>query len=259
MKSVWTAIVAAFSTFSVIPTPRICWDRYSLKGVLCALPLVGALIGGACCLCYWLSTLLELPAILTATALTVLPIALSGGIHMDGFADTVDALSSHADAEKKRAILKDPHAGAFAIIGVGCYLLSVFGLLCALPLDWKTVGLYAITHVLARAVGALAGAALRPSVPEGMLKTFHDAAGKRSIVPLAVWIVLSLVGMAALAPLSAALCALAGLMTFLWVRRTAYRQFSGMSGDLAGCCITLASAAMLLALVLSERIGSLWF
>ena len=259
MKTLWTAIVAAFSTFSVFPTPRIAWDRYSLRGVLCALPLVGVVIGGLGCLYFWLSNLLQLPAILSAVILTVLPVAISGGIHMDGFADTVDALASHADAEKKRAILKDPHAGAFAILGVGCYLLLYFGLSAALPLSWKTVGLFGITHVLARAVGALAGAALEPYNKEGMLKTFHDASSHASIAVLIGWIVLALAGAALLDPLSAGLMLLAGVGVFFHVKRTAQKQFGGMSGDLAGYGISLCSIAMLLALVLSERMVSLWF
>ena len=259
MKSLWTAVVAAFSAFSVLPTPRVAWDRYSLRGVLCALPLVGAVIGGLCCLYFRLSDLLKLPAILSATVLTVLPIAISGGIHMDGFADTVDALASHADAEKKRAILKDPHAGAFAILGVGCWLLLYFGLCAALPLSWKTVGLFGITHVLSRAAGSLAGAALKPYGAEGMLKTFHDASSGATVGILIGWIVLALAGAAVLDPLSAGLMLLAGVCVFFHVKRTAQKQFSGMSGDLAGYCISLCSIAMLLALVLSERMGSLWF
>ena len=51
MKSLWTAVVSAFSTFSVLPTPRIEWNEYSLKNVLAALPLVGVVIGGVLCLC----------------------------------------------------------------------------------------------------------------------------------------------------------------------------------------------------------------
>ena len=47
MKRIWIAIVSACSTFSVFPTPRISWDRVTLSGTLAALPLVGALIGGA--------------------------------------------------------------------------------------------------------------------------------------------------------------------------------------------------------------------
>ena len=258
MKSLWTAAVSAFSTFSVLPTPRIEWNEYSLKNVLAALPLVGVVIGGVLCLYHWLSTLLQLPAILSAAVITILPIALSGGIHMDGFADMTDALSSHAEPEKKRAILKDPHCGAFALIAVGCYLLLYFGLCAALPIDWKTIGLLGITHVLSRAVGSLLS--LLPSANEtGMQRAFRDSALKGSVWVLLVWVVLSIGGAAVLSPLAAGGILLAGGLVFLYVRYTAKKQFSGMSGDLAGAGITLSAIAMLLGLVLSERIVSLWF
>ena len=258
MKSLWTAVAAAFSTFSILPAPRIEWNAYSLKNVLSALPLVGVVIGGFACLYFWLSQLLELPAILSAAVLTVLPIALSGGIHLDGFADMTDALSSHAEPEKKRAILKDPHCGAFAVIGVGCYLLMYFGLCAALPLDWKTVGLFAITHVLARATGSLLS--LLPSGSEnGMQHAFRDSASKGSVWILLGWLALALAGAAVLSWLAAALMALGCGLVFLYIRHTANKQFSGMSGDLAGAGITLASIAMLLAIVLSERVVSVWF
>jgi len=258
MKSLWTAVVSAFSTFSVLPTPRIEWNEYSLKNVLAALPLVGVVIGGVLCLYYWLSTVLQLPAILSAVIFTILPVALSGGIHMDGFADMTDALSSHAEPEKKRAILKDPHCGAFAVIAVGCYLLLYFGLCTALPLDWKTIGLLGVTHVLSRAIGSLLS--LLPSANEtGMQRAFRDSASKGSVWILLCWVVLSLGGAALLSPLAAGGMLLAGGLVFLYVRHTARKQFGGMSGDLAGAGITLSTIATVLALVLSERVVTLWF
>lgn len=258
MKTLWTAVVSAFSTFSVLPTPRIEWNEYALKNVLAALPLVGVVIGSFLCLYYWLSTVLQLPAILSAVAFTILPIALSGGIHMDGYADMTDALSSHAAPEKKRAILKDPHCGAFAVIAVGCYLLLYFGFSAALPLDWKTIGLLGITHVLSRAVGSLLS--LLPSAnADGMQRAFRDSASKGSVWVLILWVVLALSGAAVLSPLSAGGMLLAGGLVFLYIRHTAKKQFGGMSGDLAGAGITLSAIAKVLALVLSERVVTLWF
>ena len=259
MKSLRTAIAAAFSTFSVLPAPRIEWNEYSLKNVLSALPLVGVAIGGFLCLWYWLSTALQLPAILSAVAFTVLPIALSGGIHMDGFADMTDALSSHAEPEKKRAILKDPHCGAFAVIGVGCYLLIYFGLCAALPLDWKTVALLGISHVLSRAVGSLVSLLFPSGAQSGMQHAFRDSASKSAVWVLCAWIALALGGAAALSPLAAVGMLLAGICIFFYIKHTARKQFGGMSGDLAGACITLSAIAMALTLVLSERAVSLWF
>lgn len=259
MKSLFNAIASAFSTFSVLPTPRIEWNAYNLRHVLSALPLVGLLIGGCLCLWHWLCGLLQLPAVLCAVALTVLPIALSGGIHMDGFADVIDALSSHAAPDKKRAILKDPHCGAFAALGVGCYLLTYFGLCAALPPDWKTIGLVGITHVLSRAIGALLSLTVPSASTDGMQRAFSDAAGKSAVWILVGWLVLGLAGAAVLSPLSAAGMLLAGGCVYLYTAHTAKKQFSGMSGDLAGFAISLAAVAMLLMLVLTERMAALCF
>ncbi len=259
MKDLFRAVVAAFSTFSAIPMPHIEWNDRTLRGLLGALPLVGAVIGAVCWLYALLARVLQLPPVLSAAALTLLPLAVSGGIHMDGFADTVDALSSYGDPEKKRAILKDPHAGAFAVIGVGCYLLLYFGLCSALPLERDTLLLLGLTHVLARAIGALAGKVLPSNGKQGMLQSFRDAASGGIVWVLLGWIVLSLAASAFLLPLAACCFLLIGTLLFFHVKNMAKKQFGGMSGDLAGYCISVGEIALLLGLVLSERVVSLWF
>ena len=259
MKTMLHAIVAAFSTFSVIPMPRIDWNARSLSGLLGALPLVGAVIGGVCYLYWLLAGLLQLPSLLSAAALTLLPLAVSGGIHMDGFADTVDALSSYGEPEKKRAILKDPHAGAFAVIGVGCYLLLYFALCAALPLRWELLMLLGLTHVLGRTTGALAGTLLPTASGGGMLRTFREAASSGNVWALTVWAVLSLGAAALLMPLAAGLFLLISAGVFFYVKGAAKKQFGGMSGDLAGFCISVTEIGLLLGLVLSERVVTLWF
>ena len=65
----------------------------------------------------------------------VLPVLLNGGIHMDGFLDVTDAKSSYGDREKKLEILKDPHTGAFAIIGGCVYFLIYYGAFGELPVE----------------------------------------------------------------------------------------------------------------------------
>ena len=259
MKLVWHAIVSAFSTFSIIPTPRIEWNSKSLSGLLGALPLVGAVIGGICYLYYLLAGLLELPAILSAAAMTLIPIGISGGIHMDGFADTVDAVSSYGDTEKKRAILKDPHSGAFAVIGIAFYFLFYFALCASLPFTGEMVLLLGITHVLGRAVGALASSLIPTSTKKGMLHAFVEEASRANVWALTVWTLLSLAAAAYLMPLAAAVFLVLSLAMFFYVKNLAQKQFGGMSGDIAGFCISLTEITLLLGLVLSERVVALWF
>lgn len=258
MKKLYHSIVAAFSTFSALPTPRIDWEGAQLGGTLAALPLVGVVIGAFGLLYGLLAKWCQLPVTLSAAVLTVLPIAVSGGIHVDGFADTADALASWGGPEKKREILKDPHAGAFAVIGVGCYLLLYFGLCSALSLKWDSLLLLGLTHVLGRTLGALAGTVLPAASENGMLSTLRSGAGAGTVRALAVWTALCLAATVVISPLAALLFAVALAAVFFFVRRIARRQFGGMSGDLAGFAISVTELALLLALVISERLVLVW-
>ena len=115
----------AFSMYSKIPVPKVRWTNEAMQYTFCFFPLVGvaegALLWGMGMVLYGLRDRNRLPAIFVAIVLTILPLLVTGGIHMDGFLDTTDARRSYQEPEKKLAILKDPHTGAFALIGLGVY------------------------------------------------------------------------------------------------------------------------------------------
>ena len=182
---------------------------------------------------------------------------ITGGIHLDGFMDTVDALKSHAAPEKKRAILKDPHAGAFAVIGLGAYLLAYFGLCAELPLFRKTVLLLGLIHVMSRSLSALSGTVLPVGPGKGTLNLFHQAADKKVAVMAVCWVVLSAAAMVAVWPLVGLVMALGAAATWLLVRRMAMKQFGGMSGDIAGFQLQVSELVMLILLVVTERMLAL--
>ena len=120
-------VAVAFSMFSRIPMPQFAWDSRNMRYALCAFPLIGAVIWGAVALWLYLCELLALPDLLRAAVATVIPVWITGGIHLDGYADTQDALASFSSPEKRQEILKDPHLGAFAAIRLCCYFLLTLG------------------------------------------------------------------------------------------------------------------------------------
>lgn len=94
-------------------------------------PLVGLLIGALLCLPLWLFP--HAPPLLLAAILTVLWAALTGGLHLDGLADSADAwLGGCGDVEKTHRILKDPLVGAAGVIAIVGVLLLKFAALAAL-------------------------------------------------------------------------------------------------------------------------------
>ena len=113
-------IAVAFAMFSAVPVPQFAWNEKNMRYALCAFPLVGLLCGALWCVC----GVLPLPAPARAAGFCLVPVWVTGGIHLDGYADTCDALASYGDREKKLEILKDPHCGAFAVIRLCSYFAA---------------------------------------------------------------------------------------------------------------------------------------
>ena len=152
MKQLLVSCAIAFSTYSRIPMPQVAWNEKNMRYTLSLFPLVGIAVGAVFWAVDWLCGLLELGPILRAALLTAAPIAVTGGIHLDGYCDTVDALASHASRERKLAILKDSSAGAFAVIWCGVWFVLTFALLTEL----ESVPTAAAGFVLSRSLSALA-------------------------------------------------------------------------------------------------------
>lgn len=254
MKTLFRSIAMAFSMFSVVPMPMVEWKKENMKYMLCALPLVGVVIGVVLCLWHLLCQWLSMGAFLYAAGMTLIPLAVSGGIHMDGFCDTVDALSSHAAPERKREILKDSHAGAFAIIFTAAYVLLYFAL-CTEPERSLTAAVILGVHqAFARSLGALAGVAFPASGSQGLLASFREGAAKRAALILMGWCVVCAVVLVVLAPVSGIVCTLAAAALLWYLRRMAQKEFGGMSGDLAGYLITLAQLVLLACFIFAEKV-----
>ena len=90
------SIIIAFSTYSIIPVPKVSWEKENMRFSMCAFPLIGILTGAVIWLFCRFSVKLSLPDILRAAGLTLIPVWISGGIHLDGYLDVSDALSSRA-------------------------------------------------------------------------------------------------------------------------------------------------------------------
>ena len=118
------ALLMAFSMYSRLPVPDFVWEEEDRKKAMCFFPLVGVLAGAVFFLVYLFMERSGAGPVFKGALLTAVPLLATGGIHMDGFLDTCDARASWGDREKKLQILKDTHAGAFAVTGGGLYLRS---------------------------------------------------------------------------------------------------------------------------------------
>ena len=238
---VFETIIVAFSMFSALPMPQIAWNTRNMRYTLCAFPLIGLVIGLVCWGWATLCDTLTLPALLRGAGLCSLPILLTGGIHLDGFADTWDALSSHAEPQRKREILKDPRLGAFAAIHLGLYFVASFALWTELP-AFRPLPIV-LLFALSRTLSGLA-LTLFPLAPgSGLARSFAEAADRRRV--RVVLLVLAALLTAALLLCGAWGCVLAAAAAFGAYYRMTVRQFEGLSGDLAGWFLQTAELWML--------------
>ena len=229
-------IAVAFAMFSALPVPQFEWNEKNMRYAMCAFPLIGLVCGGLWCLC----GVLPLPELARAAAFCLVPVAITGGIHLDGYADTSDALSSYGDREKKLEILKDSHCGAFAVIRLCCYFVAYFGL-CGSVRFTPRAGLAVAAFPLAK--------------DTGLAHTFATAADKQTVRRF-LWglSALLILALTALGGGGLAAAALLALWRYYFVAK---KQFGGITGDLAGWFLQRAELWMLAALAVSQWGGVL--
>ena len=127
MKSLWNNFKVAFAMFSKIPMPRADWTKENMKYMFCFFPFIGTVIGGLTMLVAYLGLRFGYQPGFVTAVLVLVPVFVTGGIHVDGLLDTSDALSSWQERSRRLEILKDSHAGAFAVITAAVYFIAWSG------------------------------------------------------------------------------------------------------------------------------------
>ena len=196
--------------------------------------------------------MLGLSPLLLGAVLTALPLWISGGIHMDGYMDTRDALASCGDKEKKLAILKDSHTGAFAVMGCGLYLLLSFGAWCAVK-PGQGLLCVCLGYTVSRTLSGLSVLCFPKAKKSGSYVTmFAKRASKgRAVLFLALLLVLEGVLLLWLGGWRGGLSAAAAAAVFGWYYYMSRKQFGGITGDLAGYFVQLCELAVLLAMAVT--------
>ena len=208
-------------------------------------PMVGLLFGGL----LWLlnAVLLGAPALLHAALLLTAWVLLSGGLHLDGLADSADAwLGGFGDRDRTLLIMKDPRSGPIAVITLVLVLLLKFAALLALIEQGQSLVLL-IVPVLGR--GALLGLFLTTSYVRagGLGQALADHLPRR-----AGWQVLPAcaVGCVLVAGWTGVWMLVVAASVFIWLRQVMLRRLGGCTGDTAGALLELLEMVVLVAVLI---------
>lgn len=153
---------------------------------------------------------------------------------MDGYMDTVDALSSHQPRERKLEILKDSHCGAFSVIYCIIYLLLDIAFFYEL-FNKGNVTVVCPVFVLSRAMSVLYAVNMPNARKSGMLNAYtENTERKRVNASMAGTAIISAAVILFISPVSGAISVCFGLVFSFFYRRMVIKQFGGVTGDTAG-------------------------
>ena len=228
----------ALSLLTILPVPSHWLDlRRPAARAMAAYPLVGLCLGVALTLA---SNLLQsvLPPLVAAALIVLTWAVLTGGLHLDGWADCCDALPATVTRERRLEILKDPRLGSFGGIGLVLLLMCKFAAIASLPqasaalILAPTLGRWAIVNV---------AAAFPLARSDGMAAHFRAGLSRRELtwVTLTTALVCGAVGWGGL------LAFVVSAFTAALMGRWATSRLGGVTGDVYGATCELVEAVVL--------------
>ncbi|MFS0690511.1 adenosylcobinamide-GDP ribazoletransferase [Sporosarcina sp. 179-K 8C2 HS] len=248
-------LLLALQFFTSFPVKKeMPMERKDVTAMYIALPIVGGLIG---LVMYGVAVLfmdgIGTGSLLASVFVVVAGFALTGGLHMDGFADMGDAFFSYRDKEKRLEILDDPRIGAFGTMAL--ILLIVVKIALLEELLHRGDGLFPLfiaVPLLARAGMNVYFSTTRLAKEKGIAHFFK---GKLATGKLMAWSIGT--GIATVMALGFVLHSIVVPIVLLGVvcgvvilfRRWSLKHFGGVSGDLCGAFIEGTEVLLWLAII----------
>ncbi|MFV5262625.1 adenosylcobinamide-GDP ribazoletransferase [Acinetobacter courvalinii] len=209
-------------------------------------PLVGVLLG--LILFAFAMLLAKLPIILSAALILVLWIWLTGGLHLDGLADTADAwVGGFGDPERTLNIMKDPACGPIGVLSLVVVCLLKFVALYVL-LEQHMAAFLIVLPILGRSVPVFLFLTTPYVRTQGLGRSITDFMPKKRlwmvfVITIALLCMFKCLGLIAL---------LVFLVMLFYMRSLFIKRIGGITGDTVGAAIELAETGVLLSAVIAS-------
>jgi len=207
-------------------------------------PIVGGLIGLVLSISAFLFGFL--PDMVMAVIVLAISVILTGGIHLDGFADTCDGFYGNRSRDEILRIMRDSRVGVMGVIGIVMLLVFKFSLIAAVPKPLLIKSLIMMT-TFARWSQALSCLISNYARSEGKGRFFMENVNKKDIIAGGIFtllLFLLVIGIKGLLIFGTGL-----LITFLFVRY-AKHKIGGMTGDTIGAVSEIAEVSIFLSVIL---------
>ncbi len=215
------------------------WSRF-------AFPIVGLQIGLGLAALNQVLAQVHISQNLGAFLLVLAGAIVTGGLHLDGLADTADGLFLWGDREKRLAVMREPQVGSYGVVAVVLAILGRYVLLADMHTGWRSMAVVGAA-VVGRCLILVSSGMAVYARPEGTGRILIEATTLRDGV-LASFVIQSTAFLVARGPGLIA-GALAILLTW-GSTRLASARLGGVTGDILGALVELGELTFLLTLVL---------
>ncbi len=229
-----TALILAFQFLTILPLPKITAEPKHFGAAMMFFPLVGFFLGGILYIIHVAARQFsgyfspELQALLMLATLTILTRAL----HLDGFADFVDAFWGGRSEEDILRIMKDSHVGAFAVVGLILLILGKYLLLTQLIEDGSSTLIVLVFPMVSRwGMVLLCFGATYARVEGGLGKSFVESLRWRHLLVASV---LAFVSSFFLLKGFAIWVFVPAIAVVASMRLLGSRKIDGITGDMSG-------------------------
>ncbi len=205
-------------------------------------PVVGLFIG--IILTVINANLYEVSDFLRASIVVIAWVVITGALHIDGLADSVDAwVGGLGDKEKTLAIMKDPNCGPMGVVSIVLLILVKFSVVASIPPENYLLLIF--VPVLARAVILLLFLSTPYAREEGIASEYFVLFLKKAnIIVLIIVALLSL----AIFQIQAMIVVSIVILLFAYLRWQMTKRIGGFTGDTAGALIEITEVVVLIVL-----------
>lgn len=236
MKAYLYAAGIIIQFFTVVPLHKtLPMKKAELRAVLHLFPLLGLAKGSLYAGVFWILLEGNLPfsALAAAFIVWLLPIAFTGGLHLDGWMDWADAHFSFRDKERRLTILSDPRAGAFGVLALVLLLSAKFLFIYETVAAGSSNTMFILLiPFLAQILTGLFLQYVPPAKEEGLAYFFQKGHSKSLPYIYAVFII-AVGSMYSMYPLFWMMLGCSGLY-FVLIKKGMQKEFGGVTGDLLG-------------------------
>lgn len=236
-------LLAAIGFLTTIPVPARA-QRAPLSRMASWFPIAGLVVAAPVVAVLWLPLEAQVRAWLALAAW----VAMTGGLHLDGLADTADAAMAAVPRQRRQEILHDVHAGTWAVVALIFVLLGKWILLASPRLPAAAI---CLAPLLARAFAPL-WMAIAPPQPGSQLGQAARPGRAAAMIAASSGVALATTsGLMGILPWSHLLRVVAvTLLTGLSLMLVLHHRLGGFGGDATGATIECCELAALAALTL---------